>query len=565
MAEGEQQRPATERPARAAAAGAIAARDAPSYLPLTQLAGMMNAAPPVMRLRGTSAVLQRAAIARSAGVVQRAVTIGKGDKHGTFDAFSRTDQCRGICNTLLARLKADNENGLSDMEIIALIGAEVREVFNTSEHVTFDNDEEFIDIILYQIEHKSVVPGEHTVQEQYLTRYGWKRRAEAAPVAPAGRGAARGRGGGAARGRGGAPRGGGAPRVSVPAPAASSAGSAAAPRPIRPYPTALKIYRTMDLNDWRAIAANDYAVLVGGHLGDYQQARRYLSGISALPKVLVEFTLRAGAHAEMFSPANMELQRRPTKNTTNMHMALERERGEFGHTATDSEGLAAGKIGIKSEKKGEAGFSLAIGGDRDGDQVPYEVFRSFVATARVLAASNGRAILAGGLAELLASQPGAPGSGRSAGPPGPASGPSALSPPGPSSAPSSAAPLSGSSSAPGGGVDDIVTVMGHRFDETDPRVRAGGHCLWDSLRVHYGYDDIQLRAVAPDLDLTFNQHVADDQVWPLLRALGARGMTLISWPYGRPDEAFATVKGDGHVVLGLVYAPDGNGHYIPPR
>ena len=557
MAEGEQQRQGTERRAAAVSAGTVAASDAPSYLPLAQLSGMLNAAPRAARLRMTSAVLQRAAIARSsAPVIQRAVTIGKGKKNGTFDAFSRTDQCRGITNTLYARLQADNQNGLSDVEIIALIRREVAEVFNTSEHVTFDNDDEFIDIILYQIEHKSVVPGEHTVQEQYLTRYGWKRRAEAVPqVAPSGRGGARGRGGGAARGRGGA-----APRPSVAPPTSSSAGSAPAIRPIKAYPTALKIYRTMDLDDWRAIAANNYAVLVGGHLGDYQQARRYLSGISKGPKVLVEFTLRAGAHAEMFSPGNMELQARSTKNTTNMHNALESEQGAFGHTATEGEGLAAGKIGIKSEKEGEAGFSLAIGGDRDGDRVPYEVFRSFIASTRVLAASNGREILAGGLAELLASQPTPSGSG----------GAPALSAPGPSSSapssgPSSVAPPSGSGSAPGGGADDIVTVMGHRFDETDPRIRAGGQCLWDSLRANYGYDDIDLRRAAPLVDLTFNQHVADDEVWPLLRALGATGMTLISWPYGRPGDAFETVKGDGHVVLGLVYGPDGNGHYIPPR
>lgn len=111
----------------------------------------------------------------------------------------------------------------------------------------------------------------------------------------------------------------------------------------------------------------------------------------------------------------------------------------------------------------------------------------------------------------------------------------------------------------------LYKINGKRYDVTDPRIRHDGACLWDVLHRIYHFPIAKLEAAAGTLHLTYGDYVDDIDVWPLLQQLGASGMTLHSWQYGKEDEAETTIKGDGSIVIGLAFAPDGLGHFIPPQ
>ncbi|MFT5328965.1 MAG: hypothetical protein ACI9TB_001368 [Parasphingorhabdus sp.] len=42
-------------------------------------------------------------------------------------------------------------------------------------------------------------------------------------------------------------------------------------------------------------------------------------------------------------------------------------------------------------------------------------------------------------------------------------------------------------------------------------------------------------------------------------------MTLDSWQYGKEAEAKSTIHGDGSIIIGLAFDPEGLGHFIPPQ
>tara|TARA_R110000824_G_scaffold381466_5_gene574190 strand:- start:211 stop:468 length:258 start_codon:yes stop_codon:yes gene_type:complete len=80
---------------------------------------------------------------------------------------------------------------------------------------------------------------------------------------------------------------------------------------------------------------------------------------------------------------------------------------------------------------------------------------------------------------------------------------------------------------------------------------------------HFPITDLENAAVA--VGLTYGDYVDDTAVWPLLQQLGASGMTLDSWQYGKEAEAKSTIHGDESIIIGLAFDPEGLGHFIPPQ
>ncbi|MEH2154073.1 hypothetical protein [Nostoc sp.] len=214
----------------------------------------------------------------------------------------------------------------------------LKQLFSTD--AEFENEQHFTEALTYDIEHKSMSGQEHTLQEQYMTLYGWKKRetgTQSATDAEAGEG----------------------------------------------EPETLKVYRTMKLEDWKELEGGNHAKL-SGHLGDFKQAQNYLYRKSPEPKVLVEFTLRPGAERELFSSAIMafpDVKGKTVPNTIKNTLIKEGGSDSFAKASTN-EGTAPDKVGVKSEG-GEAGFSLGIGGGTSP-----EVFMGLVANMSVVGRSE---------------------------------------------------------------------------------------------------------------------------------------------------------------------------------
>ena len=64
--------------------------------------------------------------------------------------------------------------------------------------------------------------------------------------------------------------------------------------------------------------------------------------------------------------------------------------------------------------------------------------------------------------------------------------------------------------------------------------------------------------------VVYGDYVDDVDVWPLLQELGATGLTLHRWQYGKEAEAGSVVEGDGSTVIGMAFDPTGKGHFVPP-
>lgn len=122
--------------------------------------------------------------------------------------------------------------------------------------------------------------------------------------------------------------------------------------------SSLKLYRTMSIKDWKAIQAGDYSVLKGGHLGDFKQALKYFLGKSSDSKVMVEFTLKAGAEARLFGGSLAF----PKERSSKLQQLGKVIGADSYPLSSKSEGTSDEHIGIKSESEGEAGFSIGIGG-----------------------------------------------------------------------------------------------------------------------------------------------------------------------------------------------------------
>lgn len=213
----------------------------------------------------------------------------------------------------------------------------------------FVNEEHFVEALRYDIETKSLKGEEHTLQEQYMTLYGWKKRAgaDAQPANAGGAGAEPG----------------------------------AVEQRQRPQ---LRVYRTMPWDRWEELQKGNYEVLERGHLGDFKQAQDYLyRDKSSGSKALVEFTLYPGAEQTLFSSTAMAFPNKQggVPGLIKSILTKEGDRGEFG-VANVHEGTAPDRVGMKAEG-GEAGFSLGIGGGTSP-----QLFKSMVEKVRVVGSRN---------------------------------------------------------------------------------------------------------------------------------------------------------------------------------
>lgn len=121
--------------------------------------------------------------------------------------------------------------------------------------------------------------------------------------------------------------------------------------------------------------------------------------------------------------------------------------------------------------------------------------------------------------------------------------------------------------------DDRAMAADRTYLPTHPRVRDGGQCLWDTLR-HYGVSDDALARAAGAAGLTLDQHVYNNQIWPLLgelsRITGATYRLNIDYfDVASPNLAhYHTVsRGHGATTINIgffVHRDTGQGHYVPP-
>jgi hypothetical protein len=203
----------------------------------------------------------------------------------------------------------------------------------------YENEDHFIEALTYDIENKSMQGEDHTLQEQYMTLFGWNKRSRAekpkqTPTSKSGQSHNK----------------------------SPQKGKWTGEKPTEEQRPSLKIYRTMKEVAWLALEKGDNTKLTG-HMGDFKQAHNYLHRRSPEPKVLVEFTLRPGAERTLFSPSMMAVPKVEGKKVTNLikDTLIKEGSGDSFAVASTNEGLAPGKVGIKSEQ-GEAGYSLGIGG-----------------------------------------------------------------------------------------------------------------------------------------------------------------------------------------------------------
>ncbi|VUD58456.1 hypothetical protein TDB9533_02427 [Thalassocella blandensis] len=142
----------------------------------------------------------------------------------------------------------------------------------------------------------------------------------------------------------------------------------------------LKVYRAMSTNEaanimnWKAnkgtaeqfvasgqadsksLKQNNLILPVGGHMGDYDQAKHYKDKDPT--SQLLEFKLKPGAEKLLFSDKCMAVTRngKPSAAITMLNIL---EKGRPFPQASGNEGTKPGFIGFKSESHGD--FSLAIG------------------------------------------------------------------------------------------------------------------------------------------------------------------------------------------------------------
>jgi hypothetical protein len=113
-----------------------------------------------------------------------------------------------------------------------------------------------------------------------------------------------------------------------------------------------------DKKEWRKALSKkgDPGVMpIGEHLGDLEQASEYKG-------VIMELTLKPGAHLVLFNPEYMALARSGTAPALiAQYFQHQKPQQKFFPKASSNEGKLAGYIGVKSENKGF--FSLAVGSD----------------------------------------------------------------------------------------------------------------------------------------------------------------------------------------------------------
>jgi hypothetical protein len=304
----------------------------------------------LQRFAGNAAVARWVGNANGGGrSLARAIRI-KGKKTVSFSnyaAFVKSDVYQRLVVPLLKQHPAER------------VEFHLKQLFSVDPDPAYESEEHFVEALLYDVENKSVSGEEHTLQEQYMTSYGWDKRQSAQPTAKATSPPRRG------QGEKSKPKG---EKFQPPAEDAP----------------ALKIYRTMKLVHWEALDKGDVSKLTG-HLGDFKQAHNYLHRRSPEPKVLVEFTLRPGAERHLFGSSVMAFPNVPgprkAPNIIKGTLEKEGEKGGFA-VASKNEGLAPGKVGVKSEH-GESGFSFGIGGHSSA-----KLFMGLVAGTKVIGTSK---------------------------------------------------------------------------------------------------------------------------------------------------------------------------------
>lgn len=123
----------------------------------------------------------------------------------------------------------------------------------------------------------------------------------------------------------------------------------------------ISIYRTMGVEEADSILRGDFIDL-NGHLGDLKQAATYYhqSQDESNAQVILKFTLKPGAHVQLFSPDTIAIQT-SGKGAGWLHGVISaRHPGRMIQKASSGEGLLPNYIGVKSEKHGE-GFSFGMG------------------------------------------------------------------------------------------------------------------------------------------------------------------------------------------------------------
>lgn len=182
--------------------------------------------------------------------------------------------------------------------------------------------------LLYDLKMKSIEGQDLTLQEQYMTLMGWKRAAKE-------------------------------PRPDI------KDGN----------PKSLKIYRTLRIEHWKALANGDYSVLAKRHMGDFKQALRYFLSLAS-SKVMVEFELNPGVEKKLFS-SKLALPKESERSDKIKLLAKAIGADDYPVCNTN-EGTYSSAIGVKSEDAGECGFSIGIG---SGD-VP-KIFQRLVGRVRL--------------------------------------------------------------------------------------------------------------------------------------------------------------------------------------
>lgn len=126
----------------------------------------------------------------------------------------------------------------------------------------------------------------------------------------------------------------------------------------------LKLYRTMEKKEYENLNENE---ALSGHLGDFKQALHYLFADpkNKGKKVMVEFTLKKDSEKELFSK-NLAFPKITNPKTEDKIETIKKKiNADSPHPqCSKNEGKSDEYIGIKSEKHGEAGFSICIGGKK---------------------------------------------------------------------------------------------------------------------------------------------------------------------------------------------------------
>lgn len=145
----------------------------------------------------------------------------------------------------------------------------------------------------------------------------------------------------------------------------------------------ISIYRTMGVEEADSILKGDF-INLNGHLGDLKQAANYYhqSQDESNPQVILKFTLKPGAHIQLFSPDTIAIQN-SGKGAGWLHGVISaRYPSQMIQKASNGEGLLPNYIGVKSESHGE-GFSFGMG-EKGTNRVGKEKFSKLLERIEVV-------------------------------------------------------------------------------------------------------------------------------------------------------------------------------------